>query len=146
MKTTSLFAFSAIVLAGCASVDQPKSTAQPFAILYGARKAQWLSNNQKSLFSNKHDPISFHDTEISGFPNLDTYNQKLYLVVRLCTHQAGNAEDGSQMLRLISELKCSKKELSQYISSLDRKSLKWYASSLHGSIEQLDANARIYLK
>jgi hypothetical protein len=146
MKTSPLFAVSALVLAGCASVEPPKSTAQPFAVLYGARKAQWLSNYQKGAFSHKNDSVSFHDIEISGFPNLDSQNQKLYLVVRLCTHQSGNAEDGSQMLRLISALKCSKKELTQYIESLDRTALKMYASALHGSIEQFDINRRIYLQ
>lgn len=145
MKMKALCAFGIMALAGCASVPKAAPTAQPFAILYGDRKAQWLSSNQKSIFCGKNDPVSFHETEIKGFQNLDVSNQKLYLVVRFCTHQTSNAEDGSQMRRLISALKCPKRELSQYIASLDRKSLKWYASSLDGSIDQFDTNVRIYL-
>jgi hypothetical protein len=146
MKICFLSAVGVLALAGCVSVAQQKSTAQPFATLYGAREAQWLNNNHMAIFSSKNDPIDFHETEIRGFPNLDSNNQKLYLVVRFCTHQPGNAEDGIQMWRLMSELKCSKKELSQYISSLDRYNLKLYASYLRGSIGQFDTNSHHYLQ
>ena len=86
------------------------------------------------------------DVEIRGFQELDAKNQKLYLVVRYCTHQPGNAEDGSQMWRLMSALKCPKADLASYIASLDDDEIRLYAAYLGGSIEQFRNNAHHYLQ
>ena len=142
----ALITAASLILAGCATRSSVRMDAQPFAVLYGARKAQWLGNNQRAIFSGKPERIDFNETEITGFRELDGDNQKLYLIVRFCEHDLANAEGGSQLWRLVAALKCPKKELSDYIDTLDEKALSRYASYLHGSVSRFHQNARQYLQ
>jgi hypothetical protein len=155
-----VFIASVAMFAGCAAVGtrvvgnggdyfsgvrgDAMSRVKPFAQLYGAREARWLNDNQAAIFSHRVGEGDFHDVEVEGFKKLDVQNQKLYLVTRLCTHDPRNAEDGSQMWRLISELKCSRTDLRVYMDSQDQKAIALYASYLRGSLKQFQINVRHY--
>ena len=139
-----LFGFLSFAGLGCARDHNLISSTRPFATLYGARKARWIDNNQANIFGGARQGEDFHEVEIRGFKKLDIENQKMYLVFRFCTHQGANAEDGSQMWRLLSALKCPKSEIYSYMMSQDKKAIELYAPYLRGSSRQFYANVRYY--
>jgi hypothetical protein len=153
------FTANVAIFAGCAAVG-PRGAggggdyfsgvggdaSRPFARVYGARKARWLNDNQAAIFSHTNPKGDFLDVEIEGFKKLDVPNQKLYLVTRFCTRDPGNAEDGSQMWRLMGALKCSAADLRAYMDSQDQKAIALYASYLRGSLKQFQINVRHYCR
>jgi len=138
-----LFAF---LISGCTSSRDGFPASRPFAQLYGATQAKWIDDTTLAVFNHSGGDMNSLNDELVGFKALDAENQELYLVIRFCQHQPANAEGGSQLWLLMSELKISKKALLAYMLAQDPKAIEDYAEYLRGSSKQFYSNVSAFCK
>lgn len=80
-----------------------RQVTRPFARLYGDTQARWIDLYLGGVSTPQKidDRFPRWIVERAGFITLDAENQRLYLLVSLAEHQAGDAEKSGQLSELI---------------------------------------------